>query len=227
MGDELKIKFETPLLHQLAKELRARLGDGQRADNIFNKHMLASIKNAMKPGVQLLKTATPKGPTGNLKRSVKAISKNYKKDRKWFGAVGYSAHGRGKTKINKSGRRTGSDLGYHQGLVEAGTGPRVLGKHTGKSPTRIASSISGVSSLSIRNTRGGMLSTSPKPNKGFFKRAKAGSTVVLAPMRGQGNIPKVARMADDFMESALRRDMVDRVEKAWKNLDYLNNRHNK
>jgi len=227
MAKELDVDFKAPMLADLAKELRAKLGSGQQADNIFTRHMVAAIKAAMKPGVQLLKNETPRGPTGNLKRSVKQVAKMYRKDRVWFGAVGYSADGKAKTKINKSGRRTGSDLGYHQGLVEAGTGRRVLGKHTGQNPTRIASSISGVSSLSIKNTKGGMLRTSPKPNKGFFTRAKAGSTVVLAPMKGEGNIPKVASMADDFMESALRRDMVDRVEKAWKNLDYLNNRHNK
>jgi hypothetical protein len=41
-------------------------------------------------------------------------------------------------------------------------------------------------------------------------------------MRPQKNIPKVYGMADDFMESALRRDMTDRVEKAWKNFDWVN-----
>jgi len=224
MGKELQIAFETPMLAKLAEDLAAQLGSGKREGIIFNKHMLQSLKEAMKPGVTALKNATPKGPTGNLKRSVKIITKDYRKDRKWFAAVGYSAHGRGKTKINKSGRRTGSDLGYHQGLVEAGTGPRVLGKHTGKSPTRIASSISGVSSLSIRNTRGGMLRTSPKPNKGFFTRAKAGSTVVLAPMKGEGNIPKVYAQVNSRMRSELAKDMETRVGKAVSDLKKWNER---
>ena len=221
MAKELKIKFESPLLDQLAVELAERLGPGNRALNVFNRHMEAALKNAMKPGVKLLKGLTPRGPTGNLKRSVQAVARSYKKDRRWYGAVGYSAEGKKKTKINKDGKRTGSDLGYHQGLIEFGTGPRRLGKHTGSNPTPIASSISELPGLSVSNARNGTLRTKPKPPKGFFKKARAGETVVLAPMKKHGNIPKVAGMADDFMESALREDMKTRVDKAWKQLDYV------
>lgn len=219
MAKELDIKFQSPLLKQLAEELRAKLGDGKRADNIFNTHMVAAIKVALKPGVKLLKDATPKGPTGNLKKSVKAVSRYYKKDRVWFGAVGYSASG-GKSKIAKAGYRTGSELGYHQGLVEFGTKQR-------KSKGRIASSIGRFTSMTVNNTRSGDLRTTPKPPKGFFKSAPAGQRVDLGQMRPQKNIPKVYGMADDFMESALRRDMETRVDKAWKNLDYVANKMSK
>jgi len=215
MAKELDVKFETPLLKQLAEDLRAKLGDGKRADNVFNTHMVAAIKAALKPGVELLKNNTPKGPTGNLKKSVKAVSRNYKKDRVWFGAVGYSASG-GKSKIAKAGYRTGSELGYHQGLVEFGTKAR-------KSQGRIASSIGRFTSLTVRNMkRSGELRTTPKPPKGFFKSARAGQQVDLGQMRPQKNIPKVYGLADDFMESALRRDMADRVEKAWKQFNWVN-----
>jgi hypothetical protein len=214
MAKELDVKFETPLLKQLAEDLRAKLGDGKRADNIFNTHMVAAIKAALKPGVQLLKNETPKGPTGNLKKSVKAVSRYYKKDRVWFGAVGYSASG-GKSKIAKAGYRTGSELGYHQGLVEFGTKAR-------KSEGRIASSIGRFTSLTVRNMkRSGELRTTPKPPKGFFKSAPAGQQVDLGQMRPQKNIPKVYGMADDFMESALRRDMEGRVKAAWKQFKWV------
>ena len=212
MAKELGIKFETPLLDQLAAELREKLS-GEKADNVFTKHMVAAIKAAMKPGVTLLKQHTPKGPTGNLRRSVKAVAKMYRKDRRWFGAVGYSATG-AKSKIHKDGYRTGSNLGYHQGLVEFGTKPR-------RTSGRIASSIGRFPSLTVSNTKGGALSTKPKPPKGFFKSAPAGQTVDLGQMQPQKNIPKVYGMADDFMESALREDMKTRVEKAWKQLDYM------
>lgn len=224
MAGDLKIVFEGPMLAKLAQELAENLGSGKRQGIIFNKHMLQSLKEAMKPGVAELKNVTPRGPTGNLKRSVKIVTRDYRKDRKWFAAVGYSAHGKGKTKINKDGKRTGSDLGYHQGLVEAGTGPRVLGKHTGQNPTTIASSISGVSSLSIKKTKSGMIKTSPKPPKGFFTRAKAGSTVVLAPMKGLGNIPKTYSRINRSMRSALAKDMEERVAKAVRDLEQWNKR---
>lgn len=80
MAKELDVKFETSDLAELANQLRDRLGQGGKADNVFTRHMVAAIKAAMKPGVQLLKTETPRGPTGNLKRSVKQVAKMYKLD---------------------------------------------------------------------------------------------------------------------------------------------------
>ena len=213
MAKELDVKFETSDLAELAKQLRDRLGQGGKADNVFTRHTVAAIKAAMKPGVQLLKNETPRGPTGNLKRSVKQVAKMYKRDRVWFGAVGYSATG-AKSKIHKDGFRTGSSLGYHQGLVEFGTKPR-------RTQGRIASSKGRFTSMTVSNTRSGDIRTTPKPPKGFFKSARTGQTVDLGQMRPQKNIPKVYGMADDFMAAALREDMKTRVDKAWKNLDYV------
>lgn len=213
MAKELDVKFETSDLAELAKQLRDRLGQGGKADNVFTRHMVAAIKASMKPGVQLLKNETPRGPTGNLKRSVAQVAKMYKRDRVWFGAVGYSATG-AKSKIAKAGYRTGSSLGYHQGLVEFGTKPR-------RTEGRIASSRGRFTSMTVSNTRSGDIRTTPKPPKGFFKSARTGQTVDLGQMRPQKNIPKVYGMADDFMAAALREDMKTRVDKAWKNLDYV------
>jgi Bacteriophage protein of unknown function (DUF646). len=211
MAKELGIKFESPLLKQLAADLRERLS-GEKAGNVFTKHMVAAIKAAMKPGVTLLKQHTPKGPTGNLRRSVKAVAKMYKKDRRWFGAVGYSATG-AKSKIHKDGYRTGSNLGYHQGLVEFGTKQRFTKGRFASSASRFLTA--------VNNTKSGEIRTKPKPPKGFFKSAPLGQTVDMGQMQPQKNIPKVYGMADDFMEAALRKDMKTRVEKAWKQLDYL------
>lgn len=215
MAKELDVKFETSDFDELAKQLRNTLGQGGKADNVFTRHMVAAIKAAMKPGVQLLKNETPRGPTGNLKRSVKQVARFYRSNRVWFGAVGYSATG-GKTKIHKNGYRTGSSLGYHQGLVEFGTKPR-------RTEGRIASSRGRFTSITVSNTRSGDIRTTPKPPKGFFKSARTGQTVDLGQMRPQKNIPKVYGMADDFMAAALREDMKTRVDKAWKNLDYVTN----
>ena len=212
MAKELGIKFEATDFAELAQQLRDRLGEGGKADNIFTRHMVAAIKAAMKPGVTLLKNETPRGPTGNLKRSVKQVAKMYKKDRRWFGAVGYSATG-AKSKIHKDGFRTGSNLGYHQGLVEFGTKQRFTKGRYASSASRFLTAVS--------NNKSGGIVTKPKPPKGFFKSAPAGQTVDMGQMQPQKNIPKVYSMADDFMASALREDMKTRVDKAWRNLDYV------
>lgn len=71
------------------------------------KHMEPAMRKAVKPGLRELRLATPRGPTGNLKRSIKVKTKKYVKDGAAIGLVGYSV-GKG-------------SLGYHQGLVEFGT----------------------------------------------------------------------------------------------------------
>jgi hypothetical protein len=60
---ELEIKF--PELTQLREEFK------DLKKNIAAKHMGAALRAAMKPGVAALRKNTPKGPTGNLRKSVK------------------------------------------------------------------------------------------------------------------------------------------------------------
>lgn len=213
MAKELDIKFETSMVSELIEKLAEKLGPGNRARNVFNIHMKAALKVAMQPGGQLLKNETPRGPTGNLQKSVQVVTRDYRRDRKWFAAVGYSATG-AKSKIAKAGYRTGSSLGYHQGLVEFGTKPR-------RTEGRIASSRGRFTSMRVSNKRNGDIRTTPKPPKGFFKSARTGQTVDLGQMRPQKNIPKVYGMANDFMESALRADMKTRVDAAWRQLNYV------
>ena len=213
MAKELDVKFETSMVSELIEKLAEKLGPGNRARNVFNIHMKAALKVAMQPGGQLLKNETPQGPTRNLQKSVQVVTRDYRRDRKWFAAVGYSATG-AKSKIAKAGYRTGSSLGYHQGLVEFGTKPR-------RTEGRIASSRGRFTSMTVSNKRNGDIRTTPKPPKGFFKSARTGQTVDLGQMRPQKNIPKVYGMADDFMAAALREDMKTRVDKAWENLDYV------
>ena len=222
MAKEMQIAFEGPMLAELAEQLAAELGTGKREGKVFNKHMLQALKEAMKPGVAALKAATPRGPTGNLKKSVEIITRNYRKDRNWFAAVGYSASGSKETKIGKDNRRRGRELGYHQGLVEFGTGRRQFGKWTG-STVRIGSSISLTPSLKVTNLkRTGDLRTTPKRPKGFFKSAPIGQTVYTAPMPAQKNIPKVHAKVQGQMQSNLAEDMKTRVGKAVRDLAQWN-----
>lgn len=226
MAKELDIKVETTDFQEVAKQLAERLGPGNRARNVFNTHMRAAFKAATEKPVKILRDATPRGPTGNLKRSVAVVFRDYKKDRKWFGAVGYSASGTKKSKIGKDGRRRGGDLGYHQGLVEFGTGVRQFGKWTG-SNVRIGSSIRLSPGLKVTNDKSGNIRTRPRTPKGFFKSAPIGGTVHVAPMKAQQNIPKVFLTAQQYINAGIREDLAPggdkkgRVQKAFDQLNYV------
>jgi hypothetical protein len=84
------------------------------------KHMAAGLRRAAEQGGTLaaLKANTPKGPTGNLRRSIAVKSRVYARQGVGIAILGY-----------KSGRKwnepyDNTKLGYHQGLVEFGTKER-------------------------------------------------------------------------------------------------------
>lgn len=74
------------------------------------RYMEPAMKKAIRPGVSRLRQITPRGPTGNLKKSVKPKTKRYPKDGTAIGLVGYTVGGGSK--------------GYHQGFLEFGTKQR-------------------------------------------------------------------------------------------------------
>lgn len=84
------------------------------------KHMAAGLRRAAEKGgtLQALKANTPRGPTGNLRRSIDVKSKRYPRTGVGLAIIGYKS-GR---KMNEPYDRT--KLGYHQGLVEFGTAER-------------------------------------------------------------------------------------------------------
>lgn len=88
--------------------------------NLAAKHMAAGLRRAAEKGgtLQALKSNTPRGPTGNLRRSIAVKSKRYPRTGVGIAILGY-----------KSGRKMNepydaTKLGYHQGLVEFGTKER-------------------------------------------------------------------------------------------------------
>ena len=104
--------------------------------NLAAKHMAAALRRAALNGgtLQALKANTPRGPTGNLRRSIAVKSKRYPRTGVGLAILGY-----------QSGRKMdepfdNKKLGYHQGLVEFGTKPRFrktkagLQVSTGKMP---------------------------------------------------------------------------------------------
>lgn len=89
-------------------------------NNLAAKHMAAGLRRAAEKGgtLQALKANTPRGPTGNLRRSIAVKSKRYPRTGVGLVVLGYKS-GR---KMNEPYDNT--KLGYHQGLVEFGTKER-------------------------------------------------------------------------------------------------------
>jgi HK97 gp10 family phage protein len=88
--------------------------------NLAAKHMAAGLRRAAEKGgtLQALKSATPRGPTGNLRRSIAVKSKRYPRTGVGIAILGF----RSGRKMNEAYDNT--KLGYHQGLVEFGTKER-------------------------------------------------------------------------------------------------------
>jgi HK97 gp10 family phage protein len=202
----LELGMEFPELTELREQFK------ELPKNIAAKHLGAAIRKAMAPGQTALRKNTPKGPTGNLRKSIKTKIKVYAKDGNAVGLVGY-AIGQG-------------SLGYHQGFLEFGTKERKTKKG------RFASSWKSSSLNNSQYVRGGFtilnpkrgrnagkLVTSPKPPKAFFKTAKAGQVVNLGkmPVGGRTGVPPVKtsfNQAQPAMRSLLQQELATRLEKA-------------
>lgn len=201
--------FDGPELDVLRNKLKGL------PENLYEKHLVAAMRKATKPGVKILKMYTPKGPTGNLKRGVKSIARKYKRSKTVFAAVGYSLSGGGKRRMGKHAKRdnTGGNMAYHQGLVEFGTKVR-------KTKGRFASSFA-TYNFSIQNKVNKFdngVQTVPGRPYGFFKSSKRGTPVNLGRMKGAHNIPRAFDMSDDFIASQLRDVTNEQVKKAKREL---------
>ena len=207
MGD-INYEFEQTDLEQFGKILRDTLGPGDDSRNVFNKHMKSVIKKSHSSMAKSLKARTPRGPSGNLRNSVLTVAKEYRKDRKFFGATGYSSRGNKKNKAPEAGkRRKGKGLGYHAGFIEFGTKMR-------KTEGRIASSFHSQTMRVTNTKRGknkGMLKTVPKPPRGFFKSAGRGQRVDLHKMYAQGPIRRSAGAARESIGMYIRNNTYKHV----------------
>jgi HK97 gp10 family phage protein len=201
----VELSMEFPELTQLRDELK------KLPTNIAAKHLGASLRKAMAPGVTALKRNTPKGPTGNLRKSVKLKIKPYFKDGNAVGLVGYE--------IGKGSK------GFHQGFLEFGTKERRTKKRFASSWKRSLLNNAGVSRGAFqilnpkRGRNAGKLVTNPKPPKAFFKSAKAGQQVDLGkmPVGGRTGVAPVKTsfsQARAEMVSILQAELGTRLEKA-------------
>lgn len=193
----LEVSLDFPELSELREQFKAL------PTNIAAKHLGAALRKAMAPGLSALKKNTPKGPTGNLRKSAKTKIKLYKKDGRAVGLVGYEIGGGSK--------------GYHQGFLEFGTKERQTKGRFASSWKRANGGFRVVNARRGRNA--GKLTTQPKPPKGFFKTAKAGEQVKLGkmPVGGRTKQPPVKtsfNQARPQMVSILQGELATRLEKA-------------
>lgn len=110
----LGLSLQYPDLEDLRQEFR------RLPKTLAARYMEKGMKKAIEPGLKKLRQITPRGPTGNLKKSVRKKTKKYVKDGTAVGLVGYT--------VGKGAK------GYHQGFLEFGTKDR-------KTKGRFASSL--------------------------------------------------------------------------------------
>jgi len=196
----IEISMEFPELTEMRNQFK------QLPTNIAAKHMGAALREAMKPGMAALRKNTPKGPTGNLRKSVKTKIKKYVKDGNAVGIVGYEA-GKG-------------SKGFHQWFVERGTKERqTKGRYASTFRSKTAERAGGFQIITPkRGKSAGMMRTKPFP-KSFFKSAKAGEVVRLGkmPIGGRTGVPPVKTsfmQAQPAMRSVLQKELATRLEKA-------------
>jgi len=176
MAGGIEVTVEFPELAEIRKAFLTL------PKNLSAKYMASALGQAIDPGFKLLKTLTPKGPTGNLRRAIRKKTKRYTKTGSGVALAGFTAPPRRKASDLKS-----NEKGQHQGFLEFGTKRR-------KTKGRIASSFrrSGPVRVVVAR-RSGAVTTKPKPPKGFVRAVRKGGTVDLGefPIGGKAGVPPV------------------------------------
>ena len=200
------------------------------------KHIGAALKNTSKPAVKALRKATPKGPTGNLKRAVDVKVRRYDKQENGWAVclVGFRAAGKMASQTAQGGRvRKGKDRGFHQGWIEFGTknrqtrkkdiasswntlGPFSIGVKVGRKKDKTTGKYrKTIRKMSYRQTQ--KLYTIPKSPKAFFKRAPTGQKVQLGRVKiggkkGKAPIKTAFKQALPEMQTKLPEEMKKSLE---------------
>lgn len=116
---DLGVEFQLPSIQELQKAY------ADLPKTLAAVTLAAACKRALQPGIAALKKRSPKGPTGNLQRSVAIKSVKYTKTRTGVAVVGYKKAGSGKSTASAGGKvRKGSDRAFHQFWLEFGTDER-------------------------------------------------------------------------------------------------------
>jgi hypothetical protein len=104
------------------------LGFSRLSKGVQRKYLGAAVRDVVKRAVPEVKALTPRGPTGNLRRSVGLKLEKKKKNTTVTGIVGY----RSKTGGNRN------ELGFHAWWVENGTRDRYPNGRALSVPMRLA-----------------------------------------------------------------------------------------
>lgn len=205
MADGVDVTVDFPELEEIKAAFR------ELPPNIAAKYMASALLKSIDPGLRLLKSLTPKGPTGNLRRSIAKKSKRYSKGGKGAGVAlaGFRAAPKGKeSKANQKG--------HHQGFLEFGTKER-------KTKGRIASSFSRSGKVKMLKGKRKGIFTKPAPPKGFVKAAPKGEVVDLKkfPIGGSAGLPPVKTAFErglGQMKSSLTNEMTVSLNNALKEM---------
>lgn len=206
MAGGIEVTVEFPELEDVRAAFR------NLPKNLSAKYMASALGQAIDPGFKLLKTLTPKGATGNLRRAIRKKTKRYARTGSGVALAGYTAPPRKKSKDLKS-----NEKGQHQGFLEFGTRRRVTKKN-------IASSFSRTGPVKVVVAkRSGAVTTKPKPPKGFVRVVKKGGTVDLGefPVGGKAGVPPVKTAFDrtrSQISSNLNREMTKALNNAIKEM---------
>lgn len=208
MAAGIEVKIDFPELEEVKAAFRTL------PRNIAAKHMGAALNKSIDPGLKLLRTLTPRGPTGNLRRAIRKKIKRYtgsptsKNPAKSPGAavalVGYVAPPK-----KKANQAAANEKGYHGGFLEFGTKER-------RTEGRIASSFSRSGPVKVVVAkRSGKITTKPKPPKGFVRAVPKGETVDLGrfPIGGKGGVPPI-KTAFERAQPAIRSAMATELTKS-------------
>ena len=174
MSQGVEVKVEFPQMEQIQKAFAALRG------NIAAKYMAAALGKTVDPALKALRSNTPKGPTGNLRRAIRKKTKRYVKDGAGIAMAGYTAA----PKKRGDGLK-GSEKGHHQGWLEFGTKQRFT-----KGPIASRYKVLGGSIKKLGKRK---LRTQPKPPKGFVKRVPDDERVDLGkfPIGGKKGKPPI------------------------------------
>jgi hypothetical protein len=187
MGVDVSVDF--PELEQI-KQAFSNL-----SPSLSSRYMGTALKKTLEPSRALLKTLTPRGPTGNLQRAIAPVvvrkysagpkSKNpAKSPGAAVALLGYKKAPRGRRGADDTDN---TKKGSHAGFLEFGTKQR-------RTRGYIASSFRRSGPVRFKRfASSGRISVTPKPPKGFVKAVKKGDTVDLGrfPIGGSTGLPPV------------------------------------
>ena len=200
MSQGVDVKVEFPQMEEVQKAFRSLRG------NIAAKYMASALGKTIDPALKALKSNTPKGPTGNLRRAVRKKTKRYVKDGAGIAMAGYTAA----PKKSKNDLKA-NEKGHHQGWLEFGTKRRVT---DGPIASRYKALGKKIKKLGKRRLR-----TQPKPPKGFVKRVPDGERVDLGkfPIGGKKGKPPIRsayKQTLGTMKAIMPREMTKSLTKA-------------